>query len=128
MNVCNDKDCPFCLLPDKHILKRSACCVMFYDKYPVSPGHVLIVPTRHESDYFNLKKEEKIEIWDLVETAKEYIESRFHPEGYNVGINIGEPAGQSVFHVHVHIIPRYKGDVPSPKGGIRGVIPEKQKY
>ena len=102
--------------------------VAFYDGYPVSKGHTLIIPKRHVSSYFDLTKAEKDDIWSLLDVLKAKIDESLHPDGYNVGINVGESAGQSIFHVHVHLIPRYQGDVENPKGGVRGVIPGKQKY
>ena len=99
-----------------------------YDKYPVCEGHLLISPYRHVSSYFDLTPEEKTAIFDLLEQAKVLLDRERKPDGYNIGINDGEDAGQTVWHVHVHLIPRYKGDMDDPRGGVRGVIPEKQKY
>lgn len=93
-----------------------------------SPGHALIIPKRHVASYFDLTNHEREAMNVVLQYVKQKIDERFHPDGYNVGINIGEAAGQSVFHCHMHVIPRYKGDVPNPKGGVRGVIPQKQKY
>ncbi|MCR5456013.1 MAG: HIT domain-containing protein [Bacteroidales bacterium] len=121
--------CPFCKLnPKVEIISETATAVAFLDGYPVSKGHTLIIPKRHVADYFELTVKEQRAIWLLVNRCKKILEDRFHPDGFNVGINVGQAAGQSVFHVHVHIIPRYKGDVENPKGGVRGVIPGKQKY
>lgn len=100
----------------------------FFDGYPVSKGHTLIIPKRHVASYFDLTTREQRALWLLVNHCKKLLTERFHPDGFNVGINVGEAAGQSVFHVHIHLIPRYKGDVENPKGGVRGVIHEKQKY
>lgn len=110
------------------IICETATCVAFYDGYPVSPGHALIIPKRHVASYFDLTNHEREAMNVVLQYVKQKIDERFHPDGYNVGINIGEAAGQSVFHCHMHVIPRYKGDVPNPKGGVRGVIPQKQKY
>lgn len=102
--------------------------IAFYDKFPVTEGHTLIIPRRHVASYFDLTKAEQDSLWELVNEVKVLLDQEFHPDGFNIGVNIGEAAGQSVFHVHLHIIPRYKGDVENPKGGVRGVIPGKQKY
>lgn len=121
--------CPFCRLARRvEIICETATCVAFYDGYPVSPGHALIVPKRHVASYRDLTNHEKEAMNVVQEYVMKKIDERFHPDGYNVGINIGKVAGQSVFHCHMHVIPRYNGDVPNPKGGVRGVIPSKQKY
>lgn len=98
------------------------------DSYPVSDGHALIIPYRHFSNYFDATDSERISIIQLMDQTKRAWEERFAPDGYNVGVNVGEAAGQTVPHLHVHLIPRYKGDVDDPRGGIRGVIPRKQRY
>lgn len=121
--------CPFCKLSRRvEIICETATCVAFYDGYPVSPGHALIIPKRHVANYFDLTNHEREAMNVMLQYVKRKIDERFHPDGYNVGINVNEAAGQSVFHVHMHLIPRYKGDVTNPKGGVRGVIPSKQKY
>ena len=121
--------CPFCRLARRvEVICETATCVAFYDGYPVSPGHALIVPKRHVTSYFDLTHHEREAMNVMLQYVRQKVDERFHPDGYNVGINVGEAAGQSVFHVHMHLIPRYKGDVPNPKGGVRGVIPSKQNY
>jgi diadenosine tetraphosphate (Ap4A) HIT family hydrolase len=121
--------CPFCKLSRRvEIICETATCVAFYDGYPVSPGHALIIPKRHVANYFDLTNHEREAMNVVLQYVKQKVDERFHPDGYNVGININEAAGQSVFHCHMHLIPRYKGDVPNPKGGVRGVIPSKQSY
>ena len=96
-----------------------------YDSYPVSKGHCLIIPRRHVAEYFQATAKSSACFnrlsWDIIDRD-------FNPDGYNVGINIGKSAGQSVPHIHIHMIPRYKGDMEDPRGGVRGVIPHKQKY
>ena len=119
-------DCPFCA-HHKEILSNELAYAR-YDNYPVNDGHLLIVPFRHVSNYFELTIEEKTSIFDLLEQAKVLLDRERKPDGYNIGVNVGESAGQTVWHVHVHLIPRYKGDMDDPRGGVRGVIPEKQKY
>lgn len=110
------------------IICETDICIAFYDGYPVSTGHALIIPKRHVASYFDLTDNERKAMDSMLFDVKRILEERFHPDGYNIGINVGEDAGQSVFHCHMHLIPRYKGDVPNPKGGVRGVIPSKQKY
>ena len=120
--------CPFCCLPDEALVFRSAKVVAFPDRYPVTLGHTLIVPKRHVETFFDATAEERAAIWDAVDTIKRSLDEEFHPDGYNVGFNAGRAAGQTVMHLHVHLIPRYHGDMPDPRGGVRGVIPDKQRY
>lgn len=121
--------CPFCNLnPKVELLTETATAVAFLDGYPVSKGHTLIIPKRHVADYFDLTTKEQRALWLVVNHCKKLLQSRYNPDGFNVGINVGESAGQSIFHVHIHLIPRYKGDVENPKGGVRGVIPGKMRY
>lgn len=101
---------------------------VIFDGFPVSEGHCLIVPHRVYSNYFDSTLEEVNGLQGLVVETKKLIDERFNPDGYNVGINCGEVGGQTVPHVHIHLIPRYEGDVDDPRGGVRGVIPSKQKY
>ena len=124
-----DKECVFCqLVPEVELLSETATAVAFLDGYPVCEGHTLIVPKRHVANYFDLTIHEQRALWLLVNRCKKILTERYNPDGFNVGVNVNEAAGQSIFHVHVHLIPRYKGDVDNPKGGVRGVIPNKQKY
>ncbi len=121
--------CPFCNLEkDIEIICETENCVAFYDGFPVNPGHALIVPKRHVANYFELSRVEVQAMQSMLRRVRLIIDERYHPDGYNIGVNVNEAAGQSVFHVHMHLIPRYKGDVENPKGGVRGVIPNKQKY
>lgn len=106
----------------------SALSLSFFDGFPVSPGHALIIPRRHVASFFDLTQDERQDMFNMVDEVKRILDDRFHPDGYNIGVNIGETAGQSIFHVHLHLIPRYSGDVPNPRGGVRGVIPHKQSY
>jgi diadenosine tetraphosphate (Ap4A) HIT family hydrolase len=122
------KNCKFCNIENDRIVIESELSIAFYDLYPVNIGHSLIVPKRHISNYFELTSEEKIDIWNIVDKVKLLLEKEFKPDGFNVGINIGESAGQTIFHCHIHVIPRYQGDMDYPEGGVRGVIPSKQKY
>ncbi len=122
-------NCPFCHIgPDRNIIHENDWCTAIYDIYPVSPGHALIIPKIHCSNYFDLNAAEQHACWETVNTVKEIISNHYQPDGFNIGINIGESAGQTIGHVHIHLIPRYKGDMENPRGGVRGVIPERQKY
>jgi ATP adenylyltransferase len=122
-------ECVFCNLDkEKELISETATAVAFLDSFPVNPGHTLIVPKRHVADYFELSIHEQRALWLVVNRCKALIQKRFNPDGFNVGINIGETAGQSIFHVHIHLIPRYKGDVENPRGGVRGVVPGKKDY
>ncbi len=118
--------CPFCEI-ESYILENNLSYAI-YDKYPVNDGHLLVIPKRHVADYFDLTMEEKNSLIELVDKAKKMLDEKYNPDGYNIGINAGEVAGQTVMHVHLHLIPRYNGDMNEPEGGVRGVIPEKQKY
>lgn len=118
--------CPFCGEPDSIVGNDLAFAS--YDSYPVSAGHCLVTPRRHIAQYFDATAEEKAAIWKLVDEVKIIIDRDYQPDGYNIGVNIGESAGQSVPHIHIHVIPRYRGDVEDPRGGVRGVIPHKRKY
>ena len=121
--------CPFCN-PDssRELLAESATAYAIYDQYPVSKGHSLIIAKRHCSSYFELSLREQTACLLMLKEVKEIISSRFTPDGFNVGINIGKDAGQTIDHVHIHLIPRYSGDVSDPTGGVRGVIPNLQIY
>ena len=124
-----DNQCMFCnLSQDKEIIAENDLAIAFYDGFPVNPGHSLIIPKRHVENYFDLTEKECASIQDLLKIVQKKVEERFHPDGYNIGVNVNAAGGQSVFHVHMHLIPRYLGDVDNPKGGVRGVIPSKQKY
>ena len=122
-------ECPFCNPnTDRELLLESATAYAMFDKFPVSKGHILIIPKRHCSDYFQLSFKEQSACWFMMNKAKEILKKKFSPDGFNIGINVNESAGQTVPHVHIHLIPRYKGDVEFPEGGVRGVIPEKRYY
>lgn len=102
---------------------------MIFDRYPVSPGHILIISNDSSKiNFFDLSKEEKSELLNLLEIGKDIINEKFKPDGFNIGMNCGEAAGQTVMHFHCHLIPRYKGDMENPRGGIRYCIPEKGNY
>ena len=102
--------------------------IAFFDEHPVSKWHTLLIPKEHFDTYFDLP-DSYIKTMDLaIKNVKKILDEKFHPDGYNIGFNCGETAGQTIMHFHIHIIPRYKGDTKNPRGGIRGVIPNKQNY
>jgi ATP adenylyltransferase len=123
-------NCLFCNLPeDVKVVDENALAVAFYDKFPVTEHHILVIPRRHVADYFDLDEAEAGAVHELLKRQKErLLQLDGTITGFNVGVNIGRDAGQTIFHVHVHLIPRRSGDMRDPKGGVRGVIPEKQKY
>ncbi|MBU8907674.1 HIT family protein [Desertibacillus haloalkaliphilus] len=120
--------CPFCQLDSNIIIYSNDLALATYDLYPVNKGHILIIPKRHVADFFDTTLEEREAINELLEKCKELLGEKYRPDGFNVGINCGEAAGQTVFHVHVHLIPRFHGDMDNPRGGVRGVIPDKRIY
>ena len=101
---------------------------MIHDGYPVSPGHILIISNNEKLDFFSLSKEEQDELSSTIEIAKQTIEKEYKPDGYNIGMNCGEAAGQTVMHFHCHVIPRYYGDMENPRGGVRHCIKDKGYY
>jgi len=113
---------------EKPRLLESEVGFVIYDGFPVSEGHCLVVPHRVYANYFDSTKEEIVGLQALAVEAQKLLREKFSPDGFNVGINCGEAAGQTVPHMHIHVIPRYKGDMDDPRGGVRGVIPSKQKY
>ena len=123
-----DAQCPFCSPVPEEIVLRNPLCYARYDRYPVSKGHVLIVPFRHFADFFNFTENEREATFQLVWQIRTKLDSDLHPDGYNVGVNVGEAAGQTVMHAHIHLIPRYHGDVPDPRGGVRFVVPQRAEY
>lgn len=113
--------CPFCDVA-RPLVARSDLAVAFEDAYPVSPGHVLVVPRRHVPTYFECTEAEKHELWQLVEQVRVLAVNQYAPDGFNVGFNVGTAAGQTVHHAHVHVIPRYTNDVADPSGGVRHAV------
>jgi diadenosine tetraphosphate (Ap4A) HIT family hydrolase len=120
--------CPFCSPGEHEIVLRNALCYARLDRYPISKGHLLVIPFRHEPSFLLMTVQEQAAALDLISQARSKLDSEFHPDGYNVGINVGEAAGQTVMHAHIHIVPRYAGDVADPRGGVRYIIPEKARY
>ena len=123
------KDCIFCNLDPSRIEDRNEFFVAIKDLYPVTEGHTLIIPSRHVESFFELSKDEEIAMLDMLSSQKKELSQLDTTiTGFNVGINDGEDAGQTIMHCHIHLIPRRKGDMQSPRGGVRGVIPDKQSY
>ncbi len=118
--------CPFCSATE--ILRRNELAYARFDKYPANPGHVLVIPFRHVADFFDTTPAERAAMFSLLDEMRTQLDAEFHPAGYNIGVNVGEAAGQTIMHVHLHLIPRYPGDVEQPRGGVRGVIPARQSY
>lgn len=128
-NIEPKADCPFCSLAEKRKLFETEWILALSDLYPVTTGHTLIVPKRHITLASDLSEKECSETFFAFQKVRAILESEDHTiEGYNTGFNIGEAAGQTVMHVHFHIIPRRNGDHADPRGGIRGVVPEKKSY
>lgn len=115
-------------IPEERVIHRGKFFFLIEDKYPVSPGHILIISNEEKADYFELDQDERQELTELMIKAKNIIENQYEPHGYNIGMNCGEAAGQTVMHFHCHVIPRYKGDMEDPRGGVRHCVKEKGYY
>ena len=124
----NSKPCIFCSLPVSSIIDQNELGFSVRDIFPVNPGHTLVIPKRHVSSYFDLTDEESLALMQLVRRAKTAIDAEFKPDDYNIGVNNGPLAGQTVPHVHIHIMPRYKNDVDDVLGGVRNIILERAVY
>ena len=122
------KPCPFCTLPKERVIDSNHHGMVIRDGFPISPGHTLVIPNRHIGSFFELSPEERQSLLDLLDAAKLVLDSELKPDGYNIGINDGPSAGQTVPHLHIHLIPRYNGDQTDPRGGVRWIIPEKADY
>ncbi|MDW7645937.1 MAG: HIT family protein [Desulfuromonadales bacterium] len=120
--------CPFCQIDTSRILLANEQAVAIGDGYPVSPGHSLIIPKRHIASIFEATAVEQAALWELVVKTRELLQVERQPDGFNIGINDGEAAGPTVMHLHIHLIPRYAGDITDPRGGVRWVRPEKAPY
>jgi len=121
-------ECPFCNLAEERIWVQTDSAIAFLDNFPISPGHTLVIPGDHVGALMELPESDLNEIWSLVAHVRKLLMEKYNPDGFNIGINEGAAAGQTVPHAHIHIIPRFKGDVTDPRGGIRWVIPGKAKY
>lgn len=124
----NQSTCVFCSIDNARVAWRSPTVLAAWDGYPVSPGHALVVPRRHAASWADLTREEKTAIITGIDAIRLLIAEQHGPDGFNVGFNDGPAAGQTVMHFHVHVIPRYEGDMPDPRGGVRWVLGSKAVY
>jgi diadenosine tetraphosphate (Ap4A) HIT family hydrolase len=120
--------CPFCTVDPDRTIAAAPLAFAIRDGFPISPGHTLIIPRRHVGSWFEATAEEREAIATLLDACKSLLDREFRPAAYNIGVNDGPAAGQTVPHLHVHLIPRYPGDLPDPRGGVRWVLPGKAKY
>jgi diadenosine tetraphosphate (Ap4A) HIT family hydrolase len=128
MHALVPEECPFCPPLAARPLLESELAFAIFDRFPVNPGHALVIPRRHVADIFELTEGELRDVLRLLSLARQRIAADFPVAGFNAGVNVGDAAGQTIAHAHVHLIPRYPGDVADPTGGVRGVIPGKSKY
>ena len=128
MSASETRPCPFCELDPNRILAEDELTVVYRDGFPVSLGHAVIIPRRHVATLFEATEVEQAALLRALARAKEIIDRHHEPDGYNIGINHGLAGGQSVPHLHIHLIPRYRGDKEDPRGGVRWVLPDKAKY
>lgn len=124
--------CLFCQIArnekEAQIVAKFKHCFVMKDRFPVSPGHLLFIPYEHTENWFTASKAVQLDIMEALDQMKSQLDAEYKPDGYNIGANCGNVAGQTVMHLHLHLIPRYAGDMEDPRGGVRGVIPSKQKY
>jgi diadenosine tetraphosphate (Ap4A) HIT family hydrolase len=123
-----DPLCPFCCLEPSRIAGANELAVRINDGFPIAPGHSLIIPRRHIGSFFEATCEERTALLSLLDEAHAEASATFSPDGFNIGVNDGPAAGQTVPHLHIHLIPRRLGDVPDPRGGVRWVIPDRARY
>lgn len=128
MSESANPDCPFCNIAEERIILCNTLALVVLDAFPVSAGHTLVIPRRHVSSVFDLMDTEITTIYELLRAMRTHLQRSFSPDGFTVGINVGTAAGQTVAHAHVHLIPRYAGDVTDPEGGVRNIIPGKGRY
>jgi len=126
--MADNTHCPFCNIDQARILYADKHCFAVRDGFPVSRGHTLIIPRRHIGSFFDTTATEKSALLRALEQTKTQLAREYSPDAWNIGINDGQEAGQTVPHLHIHVIPRYQGDVPDPRGGVRWVIPDKAVY
>jgi diadenosine tetraphosphate (Ap4A) HIT family hydrolase len=120
--------CPFCSVAPAKIIAQNRLSFTVRDTLPVSPGHTLILPKRHIASIFDATKDEVAALWDALQEARNELLNEFSPDGFNIGVNDGLASGQTILHLHIHLIPRYQGDMPDPRGGIRWIFPDKAVY
>ena len=127
-SVADDQSCPFCHLEPERVFAANKHAVAIYDGFPVNPGHVLIIPKRHFVSLFEATVEERVALFALLDDARERLIAERKPDVFNIGINDGAAAGQTIFHLHIHLIPRYNGDCEDPRGGVRKLFPDRACY
>ena len=120
--------CPFCDIAIERVADQNATAIAFRDAFPIAEGHTLVISKQHVTSIFDLSDSDQAQLWELVAQVRTLLSQQLSPAGFNIGINDGEAAGQTVPHAHVHVIPRFQGDVPDPRGGVRWIIPEKGVY
>ena len=128
MTASEAKPCPFCPPKEREILATHPLGFAVRDSFPLTRGHSLVIPRRHVASFFELTAEERLAILELLDRAKSMIDGECKPSAYNIGINDGAAAGQTVMHLHMHLIPRYEGDADDPRGGVRWIFPRKADY
>ena len=124
----NIPTCPFCNIPKPRIIDQDDFSLVIRDGFPVSRGHTLIIPRRHVDSFFSITEQERTSLMLLLIRAQSALHRELAPDAFNIGVNDGLAAGQTVPHLHLHLIPRYAGDSPDPRGGVRWVLPDKAKY
>ena len=123
-----ENPCPFCVIVQDQIILERPLALVKRDGYPLTKGHSLIIPRRHVASFFDCTAEERQAMLELLDEAKAVLDKEHAPDGYNIGLNNGAAAGQTVMHVHMHLIPRYAGDTADPRGGVRWIFPDKAAY
>jgi len=120
--------CPFCNTDNSRVILANTHAIAIPDGFPIAPGHTLIIPKRHIDSFFDATREEQTALLDLLTEMRHRLLTELSPAGFNIGINDGAAAGQTVMHLHIHLIPRYAGDTPDPRGGVRWIFPDKAAY
>ncbi|HBA72245.1 MAG: HIT family hydrolase [Geobacteraceae bacterium GWC2_55_20] len=128
MKLAYQPACPFCNPDNPNVVMANDHAIALYDGYPVTPGHALIIPRRHIASLFEATGEEQAALLELLSEMRQMLLGEYQPDGFNIGINDGIAAGQTVMHMHIHLIPRYAGDTADPRGGVRWIMPEKAPY
>ena len=128
MEITDQHTCPFCNLDGTRVIHANGHALAIYDGFPVTLGHSLVIPKRHVASFFETTREEQTAMLELLTEMRELLQKEHNPDGFNIGINDGTAAGQTVMHVHIHLIPRYAGDTEDPRGGVRWIMPKKAQY
>ena len=121
-------NCPFCEPDTERVWLENDCGLVLWDAFPLTEGHTLVVPRKHADSLYELTANEQASLWNLVADVRRQLAQQLHPDGFNIGLNDGRAAGQTVMHVHIHVIPRRHGDVADPRGGVRWILPNKAQY